>query len=124
GLAPPAPPAVPAPSTGSARFRWLGPQHAHVDVDTASPGIVLVRNVAERHWHATVDGRPVPILAADSLIQGVAVPAGHHVVDVRYDDPPIGIGLAGSSLAVAGLVLAAVLLRRRAVPGPEIKPSR
>ena len=37
-------------------------------------------------WLGTVDGRPVAILRADYLDQGVAVTAGDHVIELRYDD--------------------------------------
>jgi hypothetical protein len=98
---------------GSAVYRWLGDQRASILVETSAPSVVLVRNVFDPNWHATVDGRPVPVLAADELIQAVPVAAGRHMVELRYDDPSIGYGLLGSGLGgVAMLFLAAVLLRR------------
>jgi hypothetical protein len=91
----------------------LGPQAAQVTVRSPQPGIVLVRNVWDDNWHATMDGRSVPLLRADSLLQAVAVPAGANTVVLTYDDPTIGLGLAGSGLTLGALALLAIFLDRR-----------
>jgi hypothetical protein len=105
-------PAGSTSGTASATYRWLGDQRASILVQAPAPSLVLVRNVFDPNWHATVDGRPAPVLAADELIQAVPVSAGHHLVELRYDDPSIGYGLLGSALGVTMLLLAATLLRR------------
>ena len=63
-----------------------GAQAARIEVDVPAPAIILVRNVFDPTWHAAVDGRPAPLLAVDSVVQGVAVPAGRHTVhrEVRH----------------------------------------
>jgi hypothetical protein len=106
-------PSTPSSTAGTATYVGLGAQAARVDVDAAAPAIVLVRNVYDPNWKATVDGRPVPLLAVDSIDQGVAVPAGQHVVSLRYDDPSVGYGLLLSLVALVVLCLAVVWLRRR-----------
>jgi hypothetical protein len=108
---------------GTVGYREPGPQEVQLDVSAPAAGVVLVRNSWDENWHATVDGRPAPVLHADYLLQGVPVPAGRHTVVLRYDDPPIGYGLAGSAVAVALLVGAILVARRRkrrqAAPAPE-----
>jgi hypothetical protein len=106
-------PVASPPSTGRATYEPLGPQQARVEVDTAVPALVLIRNSFDPNWRATVDGEPVSLLAADSLIQAVPVPAGRHVVELRYDDPWIGWGLLASAAAFLGLGAAMLVLRRR-----------
>ncbi len=78
---------------------------------------MVVRNSYDPGWSATVDGRPAPLLAADYLVQGVAVPAGRHEIRLVYRDDEVIRG------AVAGIVVwfmllasipAALLLERRA----------
>jgi hypothetical protein len=91
----------PAGRGGSASFRWTGLDSAEVTVMAPSPAIVLVRNVFEKHWRATVDGRPAPVLPTDHVDQGIPVGAGRHVIELRYTDPTIGFGLAGSALSLA-----------------------
>jgi hypothetical protein len=110
------------PGSAPATYEPTGAQSARVTVDAPRPGILVVRNAYDDDWHATVDGRPAPVLAVDSLVQGVAVPAGRHVVVLGYDDPSIGLGLLGSALslltlgAAAGWLAARAHRKRRAAP--------
>jgi uncharacterized membrane protein YfhO len=80
-----------------------------VTVEPPSDAVVLVRNPYARNWHAKVDGRPVRILPADHLLQGIPVPAGRHRITLTYDDPWIGYGLLGSGIAVLALLVGALL---------------
>jgi hypothetical protein len=90
-----------------------GPQAATLHARSPTPGIVLIRNIWDRHWHATMDGRPAPLLRADYALQAVAVPAGAHTIELSYDDPTIGLGLLGSAVAIALLVSLAILFRKK-----------
>lgn len=100
---------------GIAAYQSRGTQAAEVFVDAPSPALLVVRNVWDPGWRATVDGRPAPVVVADYLLQGVPVPAGRHTVELRYDDPWVGYGLLGSALALAALAAAAFVLRGRRV---------
>lgn len=102
---------------GRATYRATGPQAAQVEVDAPGPALVVVRNVHDPGWRATVDGRPAPVLVADALIQAVPVPAGRHTVELWYDDPWIGYGLLGSGLSLVGLLGAAFAIRARRSSG-------
>src|SRR5207249_10121947 len=101
------------PVTGSATYRGISDEHAQVSVDSPTGGVVLVRNPWDENWHATLDGKPVPLLHADYVMQGVAVPAGTHTVDPSYRDHAIGVGLWVSGVTWALLFLGIAVLRRR-----------
>ncbi len=94
----PAPPSI-SGATGTATYRELAAEHVQVDTSATGAAILLVRNAFDRNWHATLDGRPVPIMVTDYLMQGVAVPAGDHVVDLEYRDAAVGKGLVASAVA-------------------------
>jgi hypothetical protein len=108
-------PALPRPSNptagGAASFRSLGPQASQIDVQSGGPAIVLVRDVWQPNWRATVDGKPASLLRANYLLQGIPVGPGHHRILLRYDDPTIGFGLLGSTLSLATIFLTAAGLR-------------
>jgi hypothetical protein len=102
---------------GSAVYREMTPEDVRITVETAAPGLVVVRNSYDAGWSATVDGRPAPVVATDYLVQGVTVPAGIHEIRLVYHDDDIARGsIAG--LVVWSLLLAsipaALLLERRA----------
>ena len=43
---------------------------------------------------ALVDGQAAPILPTDHALRGVPLPAGAHTVELRYEPPPLRLGLA------------------------------
>jgi hypothetical protein len=96
-----------------ASFRWVGPQEAIVRYQSARGGILVVRNGYDPNWRAALDGEPATVVPADHFLQGIRVPSGRHTVVLTYDDPWIGYGLAGTGVALAGLCMAAFVLRRR-----------
>ncbi len=107
----------------SAVDRRISGDAAVITVSTDRAAIVLVRSTYDPDWRATVDGVPAPVLAADSVDQGIAVPAGYHTIRLFYRDPAIGIGLAASAEAAFGLFGGALALwwagRRRQGPSEE-----
>jgi uncharacterized membrane protein YfhO len=92
------------------------PEDVRIVVDAAAPSIVVIRNSYDPGWSASVDGVDAPLLATDYLIQGVAVPAGHHEIQLVYRDPDVSRGLAASALVwliLLGSIPAAMWLERR-----------
>jgi hypothetical protein len=113
----------PGAAAGSAAYTWRGDKASQVIVDAPAPSVILVRNGYDPGWHAEVDGVPAEVMRADYFLQGVAVPAGHHVIELRYDDPAVGYGLAGSLASLLAIAAIALVLRRRArVPPPDAAP--
>jgi hypothetical protein len=99
--------------SGTARYRALGNQAAVIAVTTPAPALVLIRNVYDPNWNATLDGRAVPLMRADYLLQAIPVPTGRHTILLEYDDPWIGRGLIATAVALAFLLGAIFLLGRR-----------
>jgi hypothetical protein len=55
-----------------------------IDVDAATPGLVLLNDVWHPWWYASVDGRPTGILKANLLFRAVQVPSGKHVLHFEF----------------------------------------
>ena len=74
-----------------------------------SPGILVISQNYHPHWRAFVDGEEQPLLRANYLWQGIAVPAGTHRVELRYHDPIVAtcrwISLSGTVLLLIGLAM-------------------
>jgi len=64
-------------------------------------------------WRAEVDGEPLEALPTAACQIGVELPAGEHVLDLRYRDPMVTLG-AAITLATLAVVAAALLRERRA----------
>jgi len=83
---------------GNARIVRRELNSARYEVDAPCDGRVIF---AENHydgWRATVDGREVPHVRANSAFTSVAVPSGHHVIERRYFPPRLIAGLIGTLL--------------------------
>ena len=93
-----------------------------IDVDTPAPAIVRLADLWYPDWVVTVDGKRAPVIKADYLLRAVAVPAGRHRVEFRFESKAVRTGLLLSALGIAvsiALLLAGVIARRRAAPRAE-----
>ena len=88
-----------------------------LQVTAAAPAWLIVNESWAPGWRAAVDGQPVALWRANYLVQSVGVPAGTHIVTLRYDPGSVRWGLVISltATAVAGASAAGYLLavRRR-----------
>ena len=90
--------------------------HLSVRVAADGAGYLVVADAIQSGWSATVDGEPVDLRPADHALGAVLVPAGEHVVDLRYDPLSLRIGVLVSGIAAAlalGALLAGTVLRGR-----------
>jgi hypothetical protein len=95
-----------------------------VVVDAQREGLLVLSHDWEKGWHATVDGHAVPVVRANGLVLGIAVPPGHHVVHVWFRPPGVldGAGLTLVSLLLLLMIAPAVpFVRRR---WSELRSSR
>ncbi|MDQ1508304.1 MAG: hypothetical protein QOG50_148, partial [Actinomycetota bacterium] len=88
-------------------------------VNARRDALLVVSQDWERGWHATVDGKSVPVLRTDGLVIGLTVPRGRHVVRIAFTPPGLRLGALVALLATLALFLAAPLrsLARRVVSG-------
>ena len=80
-------------------------------VNAQRDALLVISQDWERGWHATVDGKSVPVVRTNGLVLGVAVPRCHHVVKIAFTPPGLERGALVALLAVLGLFLAAPALR-------------
>lgn len=97
-----------AASTADLRTLRRAPGSWDVEVRADRAQLVVVAESDFPGWRATVDGRPAPVLAADRAFLGVVVPAGTHLLRLRYR-PPLTAPLGYAVTAITVLVCAAVL---------------
>jgi hypothetical protein len=60
------------------------PDEVKVEVQTSTPGVVVMHDPYYPGWTAEVDGRPASVLRTNVLFRGVEVSEGRHTVVFRY----------------------------------------
>jgi hypothetical protein len=98
-------------------------ERVRIEAESAGPALLVVQDAFWPGWRATIDGRPVELLAADAVIRAVRWPEGRHLLEMTYDPPEIRLGLAVSGVGAGLLVLLAALALRRPV-APAAAPAR
>ncbi len=78
-----------------------------LETDGPSSGLVVVSSRYDPGWKATLNGRPAPLLKVNYMLQGVAVPAGRHTIELRYAPDRNRPALVA---ALSGWILTALLL--------------
>jgi hypothetical protein len=93
-----------APARGVVRHADEWTNGARLDVEAHGRAFLVMSVTPHKYWRITVDGQPTPAVVTNLGYQGVVVPGGHHVVEMRYRNPLIAIGGAISIAALAALV--------------------
>ena len=111
---------------GVAAVERYEPERVTVRARADGPAVLVLTDTWFPGWEATVDGKRAEVLEVDHALRGIALPAGEHRVELRFEPRSFraGIGLTavtGWALA-AGAVVLAVRGRRRTVTSPGAGP--
>lgn len=77
-----------------------------------SPAFFVLAETFDEGWRAEVDASPLPAYSTAASQIGVELPAGEHVLELRYRERLLPLG-AAVTLATLAAVLGALLLDRR-----------
>ncbi len=87
-----------------------GPNRVRIFVRTADPALLVLSDILYPGWRASLDGEPTALYKTDGIFRGVVVPAGEHLVEMRFF--PASLRWAGG-LAMVGLCLVLLIFSRR-----------
>jgi len=89
------------------------PHRLVVESKAADPGYLVVSDVWYPGWRAYLDGRPADMKRANYLFRGLSIPAGEHVIEMRYQPISLLVGALVSAAAwLAWIFLSVFQLRR------------
>jgi len=88
-------------AAGTGRILEYQNQRVLCEVESGSPGYLVLLDSYYPGWHAYVDGIEVKILAANYAFRAVEVRAGKHRVEFRYRPRSFYAGLSVTCLAIA-----------------------
>jgi hypothetical protein len=118
-LAPPAQPLAGAPGrAGSCELSAYASRRVEARCQASRPALAVFLEQHDPGWHATVDGRPVPVLRANLAMRAVALPPGEHRIVLEYQAAGLRPGAFITLLALACLIALAIV-SRRAAPSPS-----
>jgi hypothetical protein len=90
------------------------PDEISATVDAPRAGLVVLNELAFPGWTVEVDGAPAVPLRANYTMRAVYAAPGHHVIRWRFEPPRARALIAGYAAALAVMLAAAALPRRRA----------
>ncbi|MCU0663418.1 MAG: sulfatase-like hydrolase/transferase [Myxococcota bacterium] len=79
---------------GGSPCRSRRPAPSVLDLDCDGPGLAVINEAYHPQWRAELDGEPVPIHPLNSAVLGVELPPGRHRLELEYEEPMLGTGLA------------------------------
>jgi hypothetical protein len=104
------PPTLAAPADASrdqARVTDNEADRVVVTSVTDAAGMLVLSEVYYPAWNAYLDGQPARLYVADGALSAVAVPAGEHTIELRFESATL---VAGIAVSVGTIVLMATLL--------------
>jgi hypothetical protein len=101
------------------------PESIEMRVSTAAASLLVISEVDFPGWKVFVDGQPTESYTADYVFRAVAIPAGEHTVEWRYESRTIPLGLAVTFTTLAGLLAlaGAPLWTSRTSPSGRQRPA-
>ncbi|OFV97614.1 MAG: hypothetical protein A3H28_12900 [Acidobacteria bacterium RIFCSPLOWO2_02_FULL_61_28] len=106
------PAAPPEPVTFSFDNFSAAANQISFDVRVDRDGFLLLNEIHYPGWEATLDGKPVELLRADTIFRSLYVPSGSHRIGMRFRPRYFAWGAAGSLLTL-GSFLGVLIVRRR-----------
>lgn len=72
---------------------------------SASAAFFVLADTFDEGWRAAADGKPLPVFPTAASQIAVELPAGEHVLELRYRDPLVPLGAAISLLALVAVAV-------------------
>ncbi len=89
---------------GTVEMTTRQPNAVTLQANLAKPGYVVLLDRYDSNWHATIDGREVPVLRANQLFRAVYAGPGRHAIAFHYRQQGLAAGLLITSITMAGLL--------------------
>jgi len=105
------PPNLPPSASGETEIVEANPQRVVLRAHLQTQGLVVLTDLWNNGWRASIDGKNVPILRADHALRGVVAPAGVSEIVFRYAPLSLELGLAAAAIALLLLVMLTTLQR-------------
>jgi len=94
------------------------PNQVEIETESARNRLLVLLDSYYTGWKATIDGKAVPVVAANFVYRAIELPQGRHRVAFRYMSPSFALGawISGSSILTWIVVCLALRFRRSIRP--------
>ena len=92
------------PPAGQVAITKRQPNAVTLTASLARPGYVVLLDRYDSNWHATLDGREVPVLRANQLFRAVYAEPGQHVIAFSYRQRGLWLGMFITGITIVVLV--------------------
>ena len=104
-------------SLSSVHITSYAPNHLIYETSSNQDGIIVFSEVYSSGWKATIDGVPAEIGRANYILRAMNVPAGKHVIEMRFDPTSLkvteGIAYGGLALLLIGAIVLLIQYRKK-----------
>ena len=104
---------------GTVEFTGYAPKRLLLHAKAEAPSLLLLNDKYDPAWKVFVDGKPDKVLRCNFIMRGVALPAGDHQVEFRFEPHISGlfVSITGTVICL-GLLGFVVVASRRPDPRP------
>jgi hypothetical protein len=110
-------PVKPEADPGTVKFSHYDSKDLILEADAKTPAVLLLNDRTGDYWNVWVDKKPGDVLRCNYIMRGVFVPAGHHIVEFRYQPPQhllyISLTAFGLGIVLAGFVIVTHFTRKQ-----------
>ena len=72
-------------ASGTVRMIEYGARELRLETNSPAPAFLVTSETAYPGWHAWIDGQEHPLITTNVAFRGLTVPAGKHIVKMRFD---------------------------------------
>lgn len=91
---------LPTDCRGSVVLIDRSPIEIKIQAEMETDGLIVVSDMWDADWYATIDGQPTSILKVDSALRGIVASAGKHQILMNYRSAAVQKGLLWSFSAL------------------------
>jgi hypothetical protein len=110
-----------APARGVVQTVSESANGARIGVQSEGRAFLVMSVTPHKYWRITIDGVEAPAIVTNVGYQGVIVPAGRHIVEMRYRNPLVQ---AGGGISLAALLALGLAFARRKEAAAQVEEEQ
>jgi hypothetical protein len=101
---------LPDSCDGQAQINSETSDRVTLSVQMKTAGLVVLADLWDKGWKASLNGHPAPILRVNHVVRGVVVPAGNSSLEFQFTPESFVIGLYSAGLAGIILLISSAIM--------------